>query len=327
MIGPGNDRSGREGGIHQVPRVKPHAKIQVNLRNHRKTAAIFEDNDLLASYTRALLLAVQRYADKTNDSFIASNSDIAIITAASNNGAGIRRMRRLCDVARQAAELGPIGDRDGTEGEPPDNRPAIAMQPHGNQWLIAIHNFAERQGFRPRNGERMGRPTTTTPTTTTTKTTNTSRSEIAVPPEGEPVKAPETQKGQRSVAKSKELALEVWPELVERVASYGKTWFSKPQGKQLEMLTMRIRKGATRVQLLAAIDGFAALHGDRLEDPDNPMRKYFRATTIYQASKFEEYLEAEADMSAPDARKARRDSDAEDILNKLNNYSEDDDGE
>ena len=298
-----------------MPRVKPHAKIHTSLGNHRKTAEMFSDNDLLATYTRLIVLAIERFADRTNDSFIIHSREMLGITGTTRIDRALKVMDRL--VASSPIALSQLAD----------SSPLALRQLRGRTevaWKVSIPNFAKKQGFHARNGTGMEYPPTPTPTPTPTKTTVTSRSGIAVAPEK---RSPKTPKGQRSVAKSKELALEVWPELVERVASYGKTWFSKPRGKQLEMLTMRIRKGATRVQLLAAIDGFAALHADRLEDPDNPMRKYFRATTIYQASKFEEYLEAEADMSAPDARKARRERDAEDILNKLESYTEDDDDE
>ena len=47
-----------------MPRVKPHAKIHCSLKNHRKTADAFSDNDLLATYVRLLLLGVERFADR-----------------------------------------------------------------------------------------------------------------------------------------------------------------------------------------------------------------------------------------------------------------------
>lgn len=283
-----------------MPRVKPHAKIHTSLRSHHKTAAMYSNNDLLSTYVRILTLAIERYADKTNDSFHIHDRELKDITGKGRIDVARKLLRSLAEVSPISARL------------------------EGDLWLISLPNFAKKQGFGPRNGKDGDTPQPQPQPLPLPRTDSTSRPSVAAAPEKG---NPPTRKGERSVAKSKELALQVWPELVERVASYGKTWFSEPQGKQLEMLTARIRKGATRVQLLAAIDGFAALHGDRLEDPDQPMRKYFRATTIYQASKFEEYLEAEADMSAPDARKARRVSDAEDILNKLNSYSEDDDDE
>ena len=150
--------------------------------------------------------------------------------------------------------------------------------------------------------------------------TTTSRLGIADGHEG---KSPEP-KSMSPAAKAKALALEVWPELVAKAASHGRSWRGREPGQaRLAYLVARINQGATRVELLAAIDGFAALHGDRLDTGDTPMRKYLRVETIYQASKFDGYLEAANDASASDTRKAAVEKQTQDMIERMREFQDD----
>lgn len=125
-----------------MPRVTPHAKLHVSLKNHRKTAQLFADNDLLAAYTRILLLAVERFADRTEDSFTVHKSELMVLAGKKRADSALRLVRYLSDTS------------------------PILVQSEGSLFRITVPNFAKKQGFHARKGNGTGDPTTTTSTTT-----------------------------------------------------------------------------------------------------------------------------------------------------------------
>jgi hypothetical protein len=100
-------------------------------------------------------LAIERYADRTGDSFYVSSIELMAVTGAGNPGAAVKRLKKLLDRAE-------------TDAGPPPHRPAIVATPHENRWKITIHNLAKRQGFGPRKGA-LKEPSSTSTSTSTSK--------------------------------------------------------------------------------------------------------------------------------------------------------------
>ena len=57
-------------------RKPPHVKISVNIANHPKTAGFANDPLLLGIYCNIGIMAVDRWASKTDDSFLCSGLDL-----------------------------------------------------------------------------------------------------------------------------------------------------------------------------------------------------------------------------------------------------------
>lgn len=123
-----------------MPRVKPHFKIHTSIRNHRKTAAWWRHAELRGTYVELGILAVERFADRTGDSFLIGISDVMGATGVPNPGGAARRLYRLADLAA-------------TTRQSPGDLPAISVEPIGDLWRITLPNFAKKQGFEWRKGE------------------------------------------------------------------------------------------------------------------------------------------------------------------------------
>ena len=91
-----------------------------------------------------------------------------------------------------------------------------------------------------------------------------------------------------------ETVLAWWPTGVREAARYGKQWPSRPTKNQLSRIAARVRAGATPADLTAAIHGYVAQNGTETRDKFEPLR-YLRATTLYQATKFDDYVAAAAE--------------------------------
>ncbi len=113
-----------------MARVRPHAKIHTSLGNHPKTADLYSDNDLLATYTRIMLFAIERYAAKNGDTFIVSKKEMLVLTGKGRIDAAKRVLGLL-------AEVSPISQRY-----------------TGDNCEITIPNFAKKQGFYSKNSTR-----------------------------------------------------------------------------------------------------------------------------------------------------------------------------
>lgn len=107
---------------------------------------VYPDNDLFALWTRLGIEAVERFADRTGDTFVLHKSELQTMCG---------RGKHRSDVARKSlerlAEVSPM-----------------SWERSGDVYRIHLPNFAKKQGFGKRNGESMGDPPTTTPTTTPT---------------------------------------------------------------------------------------------------------------------------------------------------------------
>lgn len=100
-----------------------HFKVHCSVQNHEKTAAMAADNDLFALWVRLGILAVERFANKTDDSFIVSDRELPRLTGKYRADVARTLLRRLADVTPTSAER------------------------EGDVWRITIPNFSKKQMF------------------------------------------------------------------------------------------------------------------------------------------------------------------------------------
>jgi len=122
-----------------MPKVRAHFKVHVSIVAHGKTGGFWADPLMRGIYCELGRLAVARYADRTDDSFFISSSELMAVTGCANPGAAVRRMESFVNRCR-------------TDAEPLGKRPATTWEPVGNRWRITLHNLAKKQGFGKRNG-------------------------------------------------------------------------------------------------------------------------------------------------------------------------------
>ena len=109
--------------MRKLARVRPHAKIHISLESHEKTAEVYASNDLLATYCRILLLAVQRFAGRTGNTLTLHKRDWCKITGKGRADVALMSLRCLADVS------------------------PISVRHQGDVCSITIPNFQRKQGF------------------------------------------------------------------------------------------------------------------------------------------------------------------------------------
>lgn len=128
-----------------MPKGPKHFKVHCSVATHRKTAEMFTENDLLATWVRLGILAVERFADRTSNSFRVSDRELMAITGKGRLDVARTLLSRLAHVSPTSAS------RD------------------GDVWLISFPNFGKKQGFGFRNGAKTGASSSSSPTATATK--------------------------------------------------------------------------------------------------------------------------------------------------------------
>jgi hypothetical protein len=116
-----------------VPRRPPHFKIFTSIQNHRHLEGVYEDDALLAMYVRAGIMAVERFADRTSDSFLLSSTDLCRLAGLDH---GVANARKKLGRLEAASRLGLSRD--------------------GARWRLTFPNFAKKHGFKGGNGSLTG---------------------------------------------------------------------------------------------------------------------------------------------------------------------------
>ena len=119
-----------------MARTTPTFKVHVNLTRHPKTHLL--NATQTGYYVRLGMLAVERFAGKNGDSFIATPGDLKAVFDASHLKTAIKRLENL-------TEFCPISAGIAGEFHP------ISGQYPANSWRIHIPNLAKKQGFHPTN--------------------------------------------------------------------------------------------------------------------------------------------------------------------------------
>ena len=118
--------------VDLVPRSKPHFKVHTTIKAHRKMAAVYADNRLLVLWLRLGIEAVERWADRTGDTFLIPDRELMALT-----GLGRQDVARTC--LERLADVGPI-----------------SAERFGEVWRITWPNFQRKQGFFEKNGKESG---------------------------------------------------------------------------------------------------------------------------------------------------------------------------
>jgi hypothetical protein len=129
-----------------------HFKVHASIQNHRKTIGVFDDDSLLAMYVRIGISAIERFADRTDDSFLVSPRDLE----------GLAGCRGVANARRKLGRL--------------EAASRLTVCQEGAGYRVGFPNFKRKQGFTSQaDPEVVPKRTpsstpTTTPTTTPTKT-------------------------------------------------------------------------------------------------------------------------------------------------------------
>lgn len=144
-----------------------HFKVHCSIQNHVKTLGVFDDDALLAMYVRIGILAIERFADRHDDSFLVSARDL-------------ERLAGCRGVANARRKLGRLEA----------NSPLTVCQ-EGAGYRLTIPNLRKKQGFQSEVVlKRTSSPTpTTTPTPTPTPNRKTPES-VSAPPKEPPKPKP-----------------------------------------------------------------------------------------------------------------------------------------
>lgn len=128
-----------------MPRVPPHFKVRASARNHEKMKAVYWDDQMLAVWVRLGVEAVERYADRTDDTFLLSEREMMAVTGKSHRKSAAKVIRKL------------------SESSP------LSVDFQNGSWSIRFPNFSEKQGFLPKNRVKTGPPSSSSSTSTKRK--------------------------------------------------------------------------------------------------------------------------------------------------------------
>jgi len=140
-----------------MPRSKPHFKVRTTIANHEKMGSVWPDNDMLAMWVRLGVLAIERFADRTEDTFLVSDRELNLISGKGRADVARKSLEHLADIS------------------------PISVERRGDVWRITIPNLRKKQGFKWNNSEEED-PSASPPAPTATPTTKRTReSEPASP--------------------------------------------------------------------------------------------------------------------------------------------------
>lgn len=273
-----------------MPRVKPHFKVHLSLGNHAKTAAMFDDNDLLATWLRLGMLAVERRAALTSDIFVVRREELPTLTGQKRGDSALRVWNKLLTSSPVVANYSePI-------------------------WSVEFPKFAEKQGFSEKNvgplnthadakeeevpTEPVGHEGDDAPTTDGETPTN-----VGGSPESDDLPA-------IRVDPRPALARLAWPDAARAAAKYGKRWSPKPSDRRVVMMAARLRDfpSADPDVLVRAVHG-AVKSWNRDEVA---IAKWLRPETVYRRSNFEKYIEAYNEPELPATQRGQQSGTARD---------------
>ena len=276
-----------------MPRVKAHFKSHLSLGNHAKTAEMFADNDLLATWLRLGHLAVERRAALTNDIFIVRDEELQGLTGKGRIDVARKLLERLADIS------------------------PISVECSANIWTITWPKFAEKQGFRLKN---VGPPSLTTDTKGKKVPTEPVSPEATATTDGDgetPTESPGSAENDDPPPVRPRTRVEIvrrqWPLCVAAAAEYGKRWGPKPPKNVEPKMVARLRENPTAAPdvLVRAIHGAVKFWRGN-DDPDRMIASYLRPQTIYLASKFDGYVEAFNQPDVPATQRGQRSGTARD---------------
>lgn len=107
-------------------KIKPHVRVHHSLPNHPRTAPVWAENDLLATWLRVMLKASRQGAAHTGDILHLTDHEIEETSGKGRRDVARRLLSRLADVAGWSVER------------------------RANVTAIHVRNFAKKQNIAPR---------------------------------------------------------------------------------------------------------------------------------------------------------------------------------
>ena len=123
-----------------MSRVRPHFKAHTSISHHRRMAEIYPNNDLLALWLRLGVLAIERYAAKSDDVLRIHRSELSALCG------GKRRDKAEVTLRLLATKL------------------ELTLELVGEYFEVEWRNLAIKQGFTPKNCQGTANPNTNTNT-------------------------------------------------------------------------------------------------------------------------------------------------------------------
>lgn len=131
-----------------MAKLSPHFKVFVSLEGHHKTAALYQDNELLGCYVRLGMLMVDRFAQRTWDHIVVSGKDLKAIAQTDQVSGAVQRIRKLADCS-PVVFLDPRCPRDAAEIPSGLRRGTVEIRSSSSRvWVLGLPNFARKQGFK-----------------------------------------------------------------------------------------------------------------------------------------------------------------------------------
>lgn len=140
-----------------MPRRPPHFKAFTTVKNHRKMPGVYQDDALLAMWLRIGWMAIERFANRTEDSFLCSGLDLLHLAGLDAGVANARRklarLEQHSPIRIERADVsGPclarVWPASGPSPATPSRDPA--------RWRLTFPNFAKKHGFKEGNGAKTG---------------------------------------------------------------------------------------------------------------------------------------------------------------------------
>lgn len=238
-----------------MPRSVPHFKVICSIMNHPKTTALWGDNDALAMYVRLGVLAIERFADRTDDSFMIHDRELSLITGRRRRDISEKSLRHLEDIS------------------------PITATHLGDVWRITFPNLSKRQGFRSKNGEKHAPPSSSSSTSTSSSIKK--EPETASGPVGLVLTAPENSPD------------EIWKSVNSTLHAYMPRSTGLTLTKSRRSRMIQVEKDLGEGAAVGALNGYAALHLTKDPDPKFDPLRNFTPDTCWLPAKIGKYLDAE----------------------------------
>lgn len=306
-------------------RFRPHFKSYISMRTHPKTAAMYGDNDLLATYTRIGHLMVERFAGRRGDMMVVHVRELLSLTDRPRMDSALNLLRRLAEVSPLEAFFWEEIEKSGKRVR---GKLGNSLLEVSNKWsdyqptLIALYlpNFAKKQFNLPNNGSIM-EPSDSdirVPSKRNTKEKNRTdqaaaqraprkdrkttqknvalrapcaeESEALLPGMEGQKKAASSPEG--AAASSPEGAAAAWPVIRQAFGAYGQHQPETLSRARRVLIEARLKEYRERGvdALAAAVHGYVAAHGLEPRGGDWDPRKNFEPETIFRPSKTEKYI-------------------------------------
>jgi len=131
-----------------------HFKIHCSIQNHQKTLGLFDDDALLAMYVRAGIMAIERFADRTGDSFLLSGMDLERLAGCRGVANARRKLGRLEASSR------------------------LTLGQEGAGYRLTFPNLSRKQGFQTEADRKLS----TSSSSSSSPTPTSKKRESTVPP-------------------------------------------------------------------------------------------------------------------------------------------------